>query len=172
MEIPKIDCDAWIYALRAACVGCLALYISFALDLDGSHWALTTCYIVGTERQSGRILAKSAARTVGTLVGVVASFTLVNAFAHERVVFICCFAAWLSICAYFSHYQRAHWAYAWVLSGYTTAIVGIPAALAPHQALCQSILSLSISCQPWTDSRCSFWRYSLFFSSAWASRPP
>jgi uncharacterized membrane protein YccC len=68
------------------------------------------------------------------LVGVVASFTLVNAFALERVLFICCFAAWLSICAYFSHYQRGQWAYAWVLSGYTTAIVGIPAALAPDQA--------------------------------------
>ena len=119
--------------MRAACAGCLALYISFSLDLDGSHWALTTCYIVGAERQSGRILAKSAARTVRTLVGVVASFTLVNAFA-TRVLFICCFAAWLSICAYFSHYQRSHWAYAWVLSGYTPAIVGIPAALAPHQA--------------------------------------
>jgi len=68
------------------------------------------------------------------VVGVVASFTLINAFAQERVLFICCFAAWLSICAYFSHYQRGHWAYAWVLSGYTTAIVGIPAAFAPNQA--------------------------------------
>lgn len=134
IKVPRIDCDAWIYALRAACAGCLALYISFSLNLDGSHWALTTCYIVGSERQSGPILAKSAARIVGTLVGGVASFTLVNAFAQERVLFICCFAAWLSICAYFSHYQRGHWAYAWVLSGYTTAIVGIPAALAPNQA--------------------------------------
>ena len=133
MGIPKIDFDAWIYALRAACAGCLALYISFSLNLDGSHWALTTCYIVGSERQSGRILAKSAARLVGTLVGVMASFTLVNAFAQERVIFICCFAAWLSLCAYLSHYQRGQWAYAWILSGYTTAIVGVPAALAPNQ---------------------------------------
>src|SRR4029077_12291773 len=85
-----IDHDAWIYALRAACAGCLALYISFSLDLHGSNWALTTCFIVGSERQSGRILAKSAARIVGTLVGVVASFTLVNAFAQERVLFISC----------------------------------------------------------------------------------
>ena len=100
ITIPKIDHDAWIYALRAACAGCLALYISFSLDLHGSNWALTTCFIVGSERQSGRILAKSAARIVGTLVGVMASFTLVNAFAQERVLFICCFAAWLSICAY------------------------------------------------------------------------
>jgi uncharacterized membrane protein YccC len=134
IKIPTIDYDAWIYALRAASAGCLALYISFSLNLDGSHWALTTCYIVGSERQSGRILAKSIARIVGTLVGIVASFTLVNCFAHERVLFICCFAAWLSICAYFSHYQREHWAYAWVLAGYTTAIVGVPAALAPNQA--------------------------------------
>jgi uncharacterized membrane protein YccC len=134
IRTPKIDYDAWIYALRAACAGCLALYISFSLNLAGSHWALTTCYIVGSERQSGQISAKSAARVVGTLVGVVVSFALVNAFAHERVLFICCFAAWLSICAYFSHYQRGYWAYAWVLSGYTTAIVGIPAALAPNQA--------------------------------------
>jgi uncharacterized membrane protein YccC len=134
INIPKIDWGAWIYALRAACAGCLALYISFSLNLDGSHWALTTCYIVGSQRQTGSILAKSAARIVGTLVGVVASFTLVNAFAQERVLFICCFAAWLSICAYFSHFQRGQWAYAWVLSGYTTAIVGIPAALAPDQA--------------------------------------
>jgi len=76
------------------------------LDLHGSNWALTTCFIVGSERQSERILAKSAARIVGTLVGVMASFTLVNAFAQEGVLFICCFGAWLSICAYFSHYQR------------------------------------------------------------------
>jgi Fusaric acid resistance protein family len=45
----KIDYDAWIYALRAACAGCLALYISFSLNLAGTHWALTTCYIVGSE---------------------------------------------------------------------------------------------------------------------------
>ncbi len=134
IKVTKIDGDAWVYALRAACAGCLALYISFSLNLDGSHWALTTCYIVGGQRQTGSILAKSAARIVGTLVGVVASFTLVNAFAQERVLFMCGFAGWLCICAYFSHYQRGHWAYAWVLSGYTTAIVGIPAALAPDQA--------------------------------------
>src|SRR5258708_5866009 len=71
------------------CAGCLALYISFSLNLTGSHWALRSCYIVGGERQSGQILAKSIARILGALVGVVASFTLVNAFAHERVLFIC-----------------------------------------------------------------------------------
>jgi hypothetical protein len=60
INVPRIDGDAWIYALRAACAGCLALYISFSLNLDGSHWALTTCYIVGSERQSGPIFAKSS----------------------------------------------------------------------------------------------------------------
>ena len=131
IRLPDIDYSAWTYSLRAACASCLAFYISFSLNLDGSHWALTTCYIVGSERESGRILAKSVARIVGTLVGATASFVLVNAFAQEGVLFICCFAAWLSVCVFFSHHERGHWAYAWVLSGYTTAIVGIPAALTP-----------------------------------------
>jgi uncharacterized membrane protein YccC len=133
-KIPELDYNAWGYALRAACASCLALYISFSLNLDGSHWAFTTCYIIGGERQNGRILAKSVARIVGTLIGAAASFALVNAFAHERVLFLGCFATWLSVCTFFSHYQRGHWAYAWVLSGYTMAIVGIPAALTPDLA--------------------------------------
>ena len=131
IRLPDIDYSTWTYSLRAACATCLAFYISFSLNLDGSHWALTTCYIVGSERESGRILAKSVARIVGTLVGATASFVLVNAFAQEGVLFICWFAVWLSVCVFFSHHERGHWAYAWVLSGYTTAIVGIPAALTP-----------------------------------------
>jgi uncharacterized membrane protein YccC len=127
--MPELDYRTWTYSMRAACAACLALFISFSLSLDSSHWAFTTAYIVGGERQNGQILAKSLARIVGTLVGATASFALVNAFAQERVLFLGCFAAWLSVCAFFSHYQRGHWAYAWVLSGYTTAIVGIPAAL-------------------------------------------
>jgi uncharacterized membrane protein YccC len=134
IKFPQLDYKAWGYAVRATCASCLALYISFSLNLDGSHWAFTTCYIVGGDRQNGRILAKSVARIVGTLIGAAASFTFVNAFAHERVLFLSCFATWLSICAFCSLSQRGHWAYAWVLSAYTTAIVGIPAALTPDQA--------------------------------------
>jgi uncharacterized membrane protein YccC len=133
IRMPAIDYGAWIYTLRAACASCLALYISFSLNLDGSHWAFTTSYIVGVERRSGQILAKSLARIIGTLVGATASFVLVNAFAQERLFFVY-FVVWLAVCAFFSHYQRGHWAYAWVLSGYTAAIVGIPAALTPDLA--------------------------------------
>jgi uncharacterized membrane protein YccC len=134
LKTSKIDFNAWSYSLRTACAAFLALYISFSLNLDGSHWAFTTCYIVGGQRLQGKILAKSLARIVGTLVGAMASFALVNAFAQHGVLFITCFAAWLSLCAFFSHSRRDDWAYAWVLSGYTTAIVGIPAALAPVSA--------------------------------------
>ena len=134
LKIPKIDYNAWSYSLRTGCAAFLALYISFSLNLDESHWAFTTCYIVGGQRLQGKILAKSLARVVGTLAGAIASFVLVNAFAQHGVLFIICFAAWLSLCAIFSHSRRDDWAYAWVLSGYTTAIVGIPAALAPESS--------------------------------------
>ncbi len=134
MRIPEIDYNAWSYALRSASAASLALYISLSLNLDESGWAFTTCYIVGAQRLSGQILARSVARVIGTVVGATASFVLVNAFAQERVLFIGCLAAWLSVCAFFSHYQRGQWAYAWVLSGFTMAIVGIPAALTPDSA--------------------------------------
>lgn len=133
-NFPQLDHKAWGYALRAACASCLALYISFSLSLDGSHWAFTTCYIIGSERQNGRVLAKSVARIVGTFTGAMASLALVNAFSQERLLFLSCFTLWLSICAFFSQSHRGHWAYAWVLSAYTTAIVGVPAALTPDQA--------------------------------------
>jgi len=129
-----LDYKAWGYALRAACASCLALYISFSLNLDESHWAFTTCYIVGGQRLQGKIMARSLARVSGTLVGAIASFVLVNAFAQHGVLFITCFATWLSLCAFSSYSRRDDWAYAWVLSGYTTAIVGIPAALEPESA--------------------------------------
>jgi hypothetical protein len=73
LRIPKIDYSAWGYSLRTACAACLALYISFSLNLDESSWAFTTCYIVGGQRLQGKILAKSLARVVGTLVGAIAS---------------------------------------------------------------------------------------------------
>jgi uncharacterized membrane protein YccC len=92
IKIPTIDYEAWIYALRVACAGCLALYISFSVNLDGSAWALTTCYIVGSERQSGRILAKSAARIVGTLRTSCYSASVVTAFSGIRRWF-----AWLCL---------------------------------------------------------------------------
>ena len=101
LRIPKIGYSAWSYAFRTGCAACLALYISFALNLDESHWAFTTCYIVGGQRLQGKILAKSLARIVGTLVGATVSFVLVNAFAQHGVLFITWFAAWLSLCAFF-----------------------------------------------------------------------
>jgi uncharacterized membrane protein YccC len=134
LRIPKIDYSAWGYGLRTGCAACLALYISFSLNLDESHWAFTTCYIVGGQRLQGKIMAKSLARIVGTLVGATISFVLVNAFAQHGVLFITFFAVWLAVCAFFSYSRRDDWAYAWVLSGYTTAIVGVPAALAPVSA--------------------------------------
>jgi uncharacterized membrane protein YccC len=99
LKIPKIDYNAWSYSLHTGCAACLALYISFSLNLDESHWAFTTCYIVGGQRLQGKILAKGLARVIGTLAGAIASFILVNAFAQYGVLFITCFAAWLSLCA-------------------------------------------------------------------------
>jgi hypothetical protein len=41
-KITRIDFNAWSYSLCTACAACLALYISFSLKLDESHWGRMT----------------------------------------------------------------------------------------------------------------------------------
>src|SRR5206468_4356762 len=47
----------------------------------------------------------------------------------ERGLFLGALALWIGLCAFGSQYARINPAYAFVLSGYTVAIVGIPGAL-------------------------------------------
>ena len=67
IRLPDIDYSAWTYSLRAACATCLAFYISFSLNLDGSHWALTTCYIVGSEPRRGDSRIQSCHHAIATI---------------------------------------------------------------------------------------------------------
>ena len=59
IRMPAIDYGAWIYTLRAACASCLALYISFSLNLDaapqgGARYPVTT-QILRVSRRSASL---------------------------------------------------------------------------------------------------------------------
>jgi uncharacterized membrane protein YccC len=57
------------------------------------------------------------------------ALVLVGLCAQERVLFLGGLALWIGLCTFGSQYARNSAAYAFVLSGYTAAIVGIPGAL-------------------------------------------
>jgi uncharacterized membrane protein YccC len=117
-----------IFAAKTTASGLIALLIAFTFNLDQPQWALLTVFIV-SQPQSGLVLAKSFYRVIGTLIGAAVALLLVALFAQERVLFLAVLALWIGICTFGSQYARNFAAYSFVLSGYTAAIVGIPAAL-------------------------------------------
>jgi uncharacterized membrane protein YccC len=118
----------WIFAVKTTASAIIALLIAFTFDLDQPQWALLTVFIVA-QPQSGLVLAKSFYRVIGTLIGAALALLLVALFAQERVLFLGALAIWIGLCTFASQYARSFAAYAFVLSGYTTAIVGIPGTL-------------------------------------------
>ncbi|WP_050466519.1 FUSC family protein [Herbaspirillum chlorophenolicum] len=120
----------WIYVFKMVFAGLLALGIGYALDLESPRSALITVFIV-MQPQSGMILAKSFYRVIGTLVGSVAIIVFVGLFAQTPELFLIASALWIGLCTVGSAHNRNFRSYGFVLSGYTVALIGLPAALNP-----------------------------------------
>lgn len=139
-----------LFASRNIIAGGVALYLAFCFDLQQPQWALTTVFIVG-QSTSGMVLAKGAYRLLGTFVGAVASLVMIGVCGQAPLLFLLCMALWLALCTTGASLLRNHAAYGFVLAGYTTAIIVLPATAAPlgvfdeAVARCQEI-SLGILC--------------------------
>ena len=121
-----------VFSLKTFGAAVLALYTAFALDLAQPSWAMLTAFVV-SQPIAGMVLAKSLFRVVGTVVGATMALVLVAAFAQAPLLFLVALSLWIGSCTFTAVLLRdAPAAYGAVLSGYTAAIVGIPAALAPE----------------------------------------
>jgi len=123
-----------IFAAKTTAAGLIALLIAFTFNLDQPQWALLTVFIVSQPELSGPVFAKAFYRIIGTVIGAAVALLLVALFAQERVLFLGALALWIGACTFGSQFARNFTAYSFVLSGYTAAIVGIPAALEPDVA--------------------------------------
>jgi uncharacterized membrane protein YccC len=126
----QTDFPNWIYVFKMVFAGLLALGIGYALDLESPRSGLITVFIV-MQPQSGMILAKSFYRVIGTLIGSVAVVVFVGLFAQTPELFLLATACWIGLCTVGSAHNRNFRSYGFVLSGYTVALIGIPAALNP-----------------------------------------
>lgn len=124
------DAPTWVYVFKMVFAGLLALGVGYGLDLQSPRSALITVFIV-MQPQSGMILAKSFYRVVGTLVGSVAIIVFVGLFAQTPELFLLASALWIGLCTVGSAHNRNFRSYGFVLSGYTVALIGLPAALNP-----------------------------------------
>ncbi|WP_025128623.1 FUSC family protein [Pseudomonas sp. PH1b] len=131
-----------LFAARNLIAGGLALYLALRLDFEQPQWALTTVFIV-SQSSSGMVLAKGAYRLLGTLVGAVVSILLIAALGQAPLLFLLAMALWLAFCTTGASLLRNHAAYGFVLAGYTTAIIALPATAAPLQVFDQAVARCS-----------------------------
>lgn len=138
------------FAIKTLLGGGLALWLALRWGLEQPAWALMTAFIVA-QPLSGMVLQKGLARLLGTLVGTVMSVVFIAVFAQTPWLFLICLALWLGLCTACSTLLRSAWAYAFVLAGYTVAIIALPAVNHPLLVFDQAVarcteISLGIIC--------------------------
>jgi uncharacterized membrane protein YccC len=107
-----------------------ALYIAFRLDLDRPYWAMFTVFIV-SKPLSGAVRAKGVYRFAGTLVGASTSVFLVPPLVQSPLLLSLAVSAWVGLCLFAALQDRTPRSYAFLLAGYSVAIVGLSTVNAP-----------------------------------------
>lgn len=115
-----------VFILRTLVGMLLALAIAFRFDLSSPGSAAVTVSIIALP-QTGMVLEKSFYRLLGTLLGAVVTLLLLAQLVQHRNTFIVAVAAWIGLCTAASTWFRGFQAYAWLLCGYTTCLIGFPA---------------------------------------------
>lgn len=126
------------FAIKTLLAGGLALWCAFRFDLEQPQWALMTVFIV-SQPLSGMVVAKGIFRLIGTLAGTAMSVVMIALFAQTPWLFLLAISLWLGLCTAASTTLRNHVSYAFVLSGYTVAIIGLPAISHPLDVFDQAV---------------------------------
>ncbi|MDF3932105.1 FUSC family protein [Pseudomonas citronellolis] len=133
------------FAAKTLLAGGIALWLSFRLDLEQPQWALMTVFIV-SQPLSGMVVAKGLFRLLGTLVGTSMAVLIMALFAQTPWLFLLVVALWMGLCTAASTMLRNHVSYAFVLSGYTVAIITLPAIGVPLQVFDQAVARCTEIC--------------------------
>jgi uncharacterized membrane protein YccC len=124
------DLEGWLFAGKSFLAALLALAAALAAGLDRPYWAMATVYIVA-HPLSGALRSKAVYRMAGTLVGAVVTVALVPNLADAPELLCAAFAIWIGACLYLAVLDRTPRGYAFMLAGYTTALIGFPSVGAP-----------------------------------------
>ncbi|NML34373.1 FUSC family protein [Paraburkholderia antibiotica] len=140
----------WSFALVTFAAATLALYIAFAADLQRPYWAAGTVYIV-SQRNAGALNAKALWRLIGTLCGAAFAVAAVPNLVDSPPLLIVALAGWAGVCLAGSLLDGSLRGYAFMLAGYTAAIIGFPSVDTPMAIFDTAIarveeISLGIVC--------------------------
>ena len=139
----KGEADTWLFVLRTTVAFFLTGWLAMRLQLPQPGTAMMTTVIV-MHRQSGMVLAKAFYRVLGTLVGAAAALLIVALFPQQREPFLILMALWIAGCTAGATLHRNFKSYAFVLAGYTAAIIALPViATHPGQVFDSAVARIS-----------------------------
>lgn len=127
---PKADRDALLFSAKSFAAAMLAYYVALRIGLPRPYWAVLTVYIV-SQTSAGASLSRGVYRLAGTIVGAMATVAIVPNFANNPMLCSIVLAGWIGLCLFFSLLDRTPRAYAFVLAGYTTSLIGFPGVADP-----------------------------------------
>src|SRR4051794_9936050 len=129
MTFPSLS--SWVFALKIFTAAVLALYLALWLDLPRPYWAMATVYIT-SQRLSGATRAKAAYRLAGTAAGAAYTVFIVPVLANSPELLTLALTLWLGLCLYLSLLDRTPRSYAFMLAGYTAALIAFPSVTTPE----------------------------------------
>jgi len=115
----------WLFIAKTLTAALLSLWIAMRLELPQPRTAMTTVFIV-MQPYSGAVIAKSFYRIAGTVIGSLVSLLVVGLFSHEPTILLAATIVWIGICTAGATRNRNFRSYAFVLAGYTAALVAVP----------------------------------------------
>jgi uncharacterized membrane protein YccC len=127
-----------------------ALYIAFASNLERPYWAMFTVFVVA-KPMTGAVRSKGAFRFLGTVAGAAIALLLVPPLVDAPVLLCLATSLWIGLCLYLSLQDRRPRSYAFLLAGYTAAIVGLAVVNSPDTIFDTSVarveeISLGLVC--------------------------
>jgi uncharacterized membrane protein YccC len=124
---------ALVFSLRTFAAAMLAFSITLWLDMPRPYWAMASVYITSSQL-TGATQSKAVYRIVGTLFGAAATIVLVPNLVNAPESLSLAIALWVGLCLYLSLIDGTPRSYAFMLAGYTVALLGFPIVSAPQAA--------------------------------------
>ncbi|MDI4236547.1 FUSC family protein [Bradyrhizobium sp. Arg237L] len=119
-----------VFAFKTFLAAALALVVALWIDLARPYWAMATVYIA-SQPLAGATSSKALSRVLGTVVGAIVSVILVPNLVNAPELLCLVVALWVGLCLYLSLLERSPRSYAFMLAGYTVALIGFPAVSDP-----------------------------------------
>ncbi|EKS70251.1 fusaric acid resistance protein fusB, fusC, fusD [Burkholderia sp. SJ98] len=138
----ETEARVWVHILKTVGAALIAMGLSMRLELSSPRTAMVTVFIV-MQPQTGMVIAKSFYRFIGTIVGAMVTVGLTALFGQFPELFLLSITLWICLCTIGASLNRSFRAYGFVLSGYTTALIGIPALANPDGVFISAMTRLS-----------------------------